>query len=156
MPLKIVIGYPGFTQNVSGGQVVFVNSEQVLATVNVAVAARAWTVQLVNPDGVASNSVNLAVSAAPAITSLAPNPMTKSAAAQTLTINGAAFAAGSGVKVVMGYPGFSTTLQGAAITSATAGQLKATVDLGNVARAWTVQVVNPNGAASAPISLNVK
>ena len=51
---------------------------------------------MINPNGQASNTVNFQVTApaAPAITSLTPNPFTGSNAVQTLTINGSNFQPG--------------------------------------------------------------
>jgi len=157
--LKVIVGYPGFSQTLSGGQIAFVSSGQVLALVNVGTAARTWTVQVVNPSGLASNSSNLTVTAPPpppAIASLTPNPMTKSASSQTLMINGSGFQAGPGLRVVMSTQGSSTTLQGVSITPVSATQLKVTVNVGNAARTWTVQVLNPDNQASNAASLTVK
>jgi hypothetical protein len=84
------------------------------------------------------------------ITSLSPNPMTASASNQTLTINGAGFVSGATVHV--SYTGFTGTL---AVTSMTATQIVATINTGTTARTWSVQVVNPNNAASNTASLTV-
>jgi subtilase family serine protease len=157
--LKVIVGYAGSTTTLSGGQIAFVNSTQILALINVGITARTWTVQVVNPSGLASNSANLQVVAPPvppAIASLAPNPMTRSAAAQTLTVNGSGFQPGTGLRVVLTANGASLTLQGTAIQSASASQIRVTVNVGNVARNWTVQVVNPNGIASNSVTLTVK
>jgi pseudomonalisin len=157
--LRVVVGYTGSTTTLSGGQIAFVSSTQLLAVVNVGTTARTWTVQVVNPNGLASGTVNLQVVAPPvppAIASLSPNPMTRSAAAQTLTINGSGFLTGSGLRIVLSSNGLSTTLQGTAIQSASASQIKVTVNVGATLRNWTVQVVNPNGMASASATLTVK
>jgi hypothetical protein len=157
--LKVIVGYAGSTTTLSGGQIAFVNSTQILALINVGITARTWTVQVVNPSGLASNSANLQVVAPPvppAIASLAPNPMMRSAAAQTLTVNGSGFLTGTGLRVVLTANGASLTLQGTAIQSASASQIRVTVNVGNVARNWTVQVVNPNGIASNSVTLTVK
>ena len=149
--LKVLVGYPGFTATLTGQQTAFVNSTQILALVNVGVTARAWTVQVVNPNGLASNNGSLQVVAPPpppVIASLTPNPMARSAAAQTLTINGSGFQSGTGLHVVLSSTSSPTASQAASITSASATQIHVTVNVGNTARVWTVQVVNPNGTAS--------
>jgi subtilase family serine protease len=158
--LKVLVGYSGGpTTTLSGGQIAFVSSTQLLALINVGTTARTWTVQVVNPNGLASGNASLPVVAPPvppAIASLTPNPMTRSAAAQTLTINGSGFQTGSTLRVVLASNGSSTTLQGTAIQSASASQIKVTVNVGNTARTWTVQVVNPNGLGSNLATLTVR
>jgi hypothetical protein len=37
-----------------------------------------------------------------------------------------------------------------------ANQIQVLIDLGNAARTWTIQVVNPNGQASNTATLTVK
>ena len=158
--LKVVVSYPGGpATTVSGGQIAFVAGTQVLALVNVGTTARTWTVQVVNPNGMASNIVSLQVVAPPpppAIASLTPNPMTHSTAAQTLTINGSGFQTGSGLRVVLTTSGIATVLQNTALQSTSATQIKVAVNVGAIARTWTVQVVNPDGTASIAAPLTVK
>ena len=91
------------------------SGSQLVVSVNVGTGAQSLAVQVTNPNGQASNSVNLTVNAAtaaPAIATLSPNPMTGSAASQNLTINGAGFVAGSGLKVTVG----ATAYQGSQVT----------------------------------------
>ena len=158
--LRVVVGYAGGSPTtLSGGQIAFVGSTQILALINVGTMARTWTVQVVNPNGLASGNGSLQVVAPPpppAIASLTPNPMSRSAAAQTLTINGSGFQASSGLRVVLGYSGFSTTLQGTTIQAASSTQIKLAVNVGTAVRTWTVQVVNPNGTASNSATLTMK
>jgi subtilase family serine protease len=158
--LRVVVGYAGGSPTtLSGGQIAFIGSTQVLALLNVGTTARTWTLQVINPNGLASNNGSLQVVAPPpppVIASLTPNPMSRSTAAQTLTINGSGFQTGSGLRVVLSYSGFSTTLQGATIQSASATQIKVAVNVGATARTWTVQVVNPNGTASNSATLSMK
>jgi len=158
--LRVVVGYPGGSPTtLSGGQIAFLGSTQVLALINVGTTARTWTVQVINPNGLASNNGSVQVVAPPpppAIASLTPNPMSRSNAAQTLTINGSGFQTGSGLRVVLSYGGFSTTLQGTAIQSSSATQIKAAVNVGATVRTWTVRVVNPNGMASNSATLTMK
>ncbi len=155
--LTVVVGYPGFSTTLQGpNQVAFVNSTQVQALITVGTTPRTWTVQVVNPSGLASNSANLQVAAAPAIASLTPNPMPRSTAAQTLTVNGSGFQPGTGLRVVLRTGNQTTTLQGTAITSSSATKIQVTVNVGAVARTWSVQVFNPNGTASGVSTLLVR
>jgi hypothetical protein len=143
----------------SGGQIAFVNSTQVLALITVGTVARTWTVRVVNPSGVASNNVNLQVVAPPqppAISSLNPNPIARSTAAQTLIINGSGFQTGSALRVVLTASGASASFQGTAIKSASASQIQVAVNAGTTLRTWSVQVVNPNGTASNAVTLAMK
>jgi hypothetical protein len=157
--LKVVVGYPGGpSTTLIGGQIAFLGSTQILALINVGTTARNWTVQVINPNGLASGNGSLQVVAPPppAIASLTPNPMSRSTAAQTLTINGSGFQTGSGLRVVLSYRGFSSTLQGTTIQSASASQIKVAVNVGATVRTWTVQVVNPNGMASNSATLTMR
>ena len=154
--LKVVVGYSGYSATLSGGQIAFVNSSQIQALINVGTTTRTWTVQVIDPSGLASNSASLSVVAPPVIASLTPNPMPRSSSSQTPTINGSGFQTGTGLRVVLSSNGSSTTLQGSAIKSASATQIQATVNVGNNSRTWNVQVVNPNGTASNTATLTVR
>lgn len=154
--LKVVVGYPGFATTLSGGQVAFVSSTQLLALINLGTTPRAWSVQVVNPNGLASNNIALQTVVPPVIASLTPNPMARSTVAQTLTIGGSGFQPGAALRVVFSASGASSVLQGTAIKSASANQIQVTVSLGATPRAWTVQVVNPDGNGSNPVTLTVK
>jgi hypothetical protein len=155
-----VVGYSGGpATTISGGQIAFVNSTQVLALVNVGTVARTWTVQVVNPNGLASGNGSLRVVAPPpppVIASLNPNPIARSAASQTLTVNGSGFQTGAGLRVVLTTNGSSTALLGTAIKSASASQIQVTVNAGATLRTWSVQVVNPDGTASNQVALTMK
>jgi len=154
--LKVVLAYAGGTPvTLQGSQVAFVSATQVLALATVGTTPRTWTVQVVNPSGVASNAANLQVVAPPVISSVTPNPMTRSSANQTLTINGTGFVTGAGLRVVLRSGTTTMTLQGAAIPSATGTKIQASVNVGTVARTWTVQAVNPDGTASNAVALVV-
>ena len=146
--LKVVLGCTGatvVTTSLSG-------STQIQASVNVGTTARTCTVQVVNPNGPASNLASLQVNAPappPAITSLSPSTMTGSSANQTLTITGSGFQAG--LKVVLGCTG--ATVVAASLSGST--QIQASVNVGTTARTCTVQVVNPNGQSSNTASFSV-
>jgi hypothetical protein len=110
-------------------------------------------VQVVNPNGGSSSTVNFQVNAPPAIASLTPNPLTHSTAAQVLTVNGANFQPGAGLKVTVG----ATSYSGSQVTFVSASQLNVTVTMASAATApLAVQVTNPNGGVSNTASLTVK
>jgi microcystin degradation protein MlrC len=146
--LKVVLGCAGATV----GTIASVSGTVIQVPVNVGTTARTCTVQVVNSNGQASNTVNLQVnapSAPPVIASLSPNPMTGSNSNQTLTINGSGFQ--SGLKVVLGCA--SATVGTIASVSGTVIQVP--VNVGITARTCAVQVVNSNGLASNTVSLQV-
>jgi pseudomonalisin len=150
---KVTAGYPGFSTTL---QVTSLSATQLQAVIDVGTTPRTWTVQVVNPTGVASNNGSLQVVARPAIVSLTPNPMMRSTVAQTLTINGSGFQPGAALRVVFSVSEVSSVLQGAAIKSVSATQIQLNLNAGATARAWTVQVVNPDGTGSNPATLTVK
>jgi hypothetical protein len=157
--LTVALGCTG-TPAPTVGTVTVSGSTSIQALVIVGATPRTCTVQVVNPNKLASNTASLQVAApaAPVITSLSPNPMTGSNSAQVLTINGSGFQSGSGLKVVVGYtgnPSYTATLQGSQIAFVSGSQILALITVGTTARTWSVQVVNPNGVASAAASLTV-
>jgi hypothetical protein len=137
-----------------GSSVNFVNSSQLVVNVNVGTSAQILPVQVAIPSGTKTNSANLTVTApslAPAIATLSPNPMTGSNAAQTLTVNGTGFVAGSGLQVSVG----GTVYQGPQISFVSGTQLTVSVTAGISAQSLTVQVTNPNGLVSNAMTLTV-
>jgi hypothetical protein len=148
--LKAAVG----TVTYSGSQISFVSSSQLVVSVNVGAGAQTLPVQVTNPNGQATKTVSLTVNAtivAPAITSLTPNPMTGSASNQNLTINGAGFAAGSGLKAAVG----TVTYSGSQISFVSSSQLVVSVNVGAGAQTLSVKVTNPNGQATDAVSLTV-
>jgi hypothetical protein len=146
--VKVTVGGTAY----QGSQINFVSSAQLVASVNVGASAQSLAVQVTNPSGQASNSVNLTVNApnvAPAIATLNPNPMTGSGSAQLLGINGSGFVAG--VKVTVG----GTAYQGSQVVFVSSSQLSVSVNVGASAQSLAVQVTNPNGQASNTVSLTV-
>ena len=138
------------TVTYQGSAINFVSSSQLVVSVNVGTAAQSLSVKVTIPSGT-SNSETLTVtapSAAPAITALSPNPMTGSSSAQTLTISGTGFVAGSGSKVTVG----GTVYQASQISST---QAIVSVNVGTSAQSLPVQVTNPNGQASNSVALTV-
>ncbi len=148
--LKVTVGGTVY----QGSQVTFVSSSQLTASVVVGTAAANLTVQVTNPSGLSSSGLSLGVtapSAAPVITAVSPNPMTGSTGTQTLTIGGTGFVSGSGLKVTVG----GTVYQGSQVTFVGSTQLTASVVIGSSAASLPVQVTNPSGKASNPVSLTV-
>ena len=153
---KVQLTYTGTATPVQATQVSVVSATQIQAMVNVGTVARTWSVQVVNPAGVGSKTASLSVTAPlppPAIASLSPNPMNKASAAQTLTINGSAFQAGASVLLVSS--GTNIGLSGAQVTMVSSSKLTVPVNVGAVARTWTVTVQNPDGQVSAGATLTV-
>ncbi|HEX3743998.1 MAG TPA: protease pro-enzyme activation domain-containing protein, partial [Bryobacteraceae bacterium] len=148
--LKVTVGGTVY----QGSAVTFVSTGQVTVSVMVGISAQTLAVVVTNANGVASAAANLTVvapAAPPAIASLSPNPMTGSAAAQTLTINGSGFVFGTGLKVTVG----GTVYQGSAVTFVSTGQVTVSVTVGTSSQTLPVVVTNPNGAASAAANLTV-
>jgi len=131
----------------------FIGSSQLVVTVNVGASAQSLPVRVTIPGGKTTNTATLTVTApaAPAITSLSPNPMTGSSSAQALIVNGTGFVSGNGLKVSVG----STVYQGSQVTFMSSTQLAANVLVGTGAASLSVQVTNPNGVSSNASSLTV-
>ncbi|HUI56850.1 MAG TPA: protease pro-enzyme activation domain-containing protein [Bryobacteraceae bacterium] len=146
--LKVKVGATTY----SGSQVTFVSASALTVAVNVGATAQTLAVQVTNPNGQSSNSVNLQVTAPavpPVINSLAPNPMTGSNSAQILTINGSGFQ--SGLKLQIG----TTTILSTQLTVFTATQIQVNIIVGLATHTYPVQVINPNGQASNTVNFQV-
>ncbi len=140
-------------------QTTLTGTTQIQLSVVTGVAAASWSVQVVNPNSQASNTVTLTINApatTPAISSLSPNPMTASASPQTLTINGSGFQSGSGLQVLFTANGSTTTIPSTSITFVSSLQLQVSINTGPTAQTWSVQVVNPGGLTSNSVTLTVK
>jgi hypothetical protein len=146
--LKVTVGATPY----SGSQISSVSSTQLTVSVTVGASAQSLPVQVTNANGQTSNSVTLTVTApvaAPAITTLSPNPMTGSNSPQTLTINGSGFQAG--LKLLIG----GTSIPANALAELTATQLQVSVITSTAAYTYPVQVVNSNGGASNIVNFQV-
>jgi hypothetical protein len=143
--LKVTVGATSYLPSqVSGAQLV--------VNVNVGTAAQTLAVQVTNPNGLASNTVNLTVNAPvvpPAITTLGPSPMTGSDSGQLLTINGSGFL--PGLKLLIG----ATTILASQLSTLTATELQVNVITGLTAHTYAVQVVNSNGGTSNSVNFQV-
>ena len=128
---------------------------QLQVSIITGLTAYTYPVQVVNSNGGASSVVNFQVKAppVPAITSLTPNPLTHSATAQVLTVNGSNFQSGTGLKVTVG----GTSYSGSQVTVVSSSQLKVNVTVSSAASATlAVQVTDPSGAVSNVAPLGVK
>ena len=148
--LRLLIGGTTITAN----QLATLTPTALQVSIITGLTTHTYAVQVVNANGGASNSVNFQVNAppAPAITSLTPNPLSGSTAAQVLTINGTNFQSGTGLKVAVG----SAVYSGGQVSFVSASQLKVTVAVPAGAKTLAVQVTNPSGMVSNAASLTVK
>jgi hypothetical protein len=148
--LRLLIGGTTITAN----QLATLTPTALQVSIITGLTTHTYAVQVVNANGGASNSVNFQVNAppAPAITSLTPNPLSGSTAAQVLTINGTNFQSGTGLKVAVG----SAVYSGGQVSFVSASQLKVTVAVPAGAETLAVQVTNPGGMVSNAASLTVK
>jgi len=156
---QVVLSAGSTTVNLPPSQISVSSATQILAQVNVGATAQTWSVHVVNPAGVASNTVSLQVTApvaAPKITSLTPNPIPGSNAAQTLTINGSGFVNGNGLAVELTSGGVQIIASGSAVKFVSSSQLTVQVNVGAFARSYNVTVINPGGLVSNTAVLTVQ
>jgi len=148
--LKLQIG----STTILSTQLTSLAPTQIQVNLIVGLTTHTYPVQVINPNGQASNTVNFQVNAppAPAITSLNPNPLAGSKSAQTLTITGSNFQAGNGLMVVVG----TSVYRGSQVTVVSATQIKVTVTLAAGSRTLGVQVINPSGIGSNVAWLTVR
>jgi len=146
--VKVLIG----ATTLSGSQLASQTPTQIQVNIITGLTSHTYAVQVVNANGGASNSVNLAVNAppVPAISSLSPNPLTGQAAAQTLTVDGSNFQTGLTVNVG------PTAYTGSKVSFVSATQLKVSVTVAAGSKSLSVSVANPSGATSEPVLLTVK
>jgi hypothetical protein len=139
--LKLTIGGTLITAS----QLALLTPTELQVNVITGLTPNVYAVQVVNANGGASKSVNLQVSAppTPVIASLSPDPLIPSNAIQMLTVNGANFQPGSGLKVTVG----SASYTGNQVMFVSTSQLKVAVTITSAART-SVCVTNPNGVAS--------
>jgi len=148
--LKLVIGGTLVTSN----ELATLTPTELQVSIITGLSTHTYAVQVLNSNGGASNIVNFQVNAppVPSISSLTPNPLTHSMAAQVLTVNGTNFQSGSGLKVTIG----SASYSGSQVTFVSASQLKVTVTVTSVSTGLAVQVTDPSGQVSNSESLTVK
>jgi len=89
----------------------------------------------------------------PAIASLATNPMSKSNSVQTLTVNGNGFQNGKGLQLLLSTRGGPALLLPGTFVSSS--KFTVAVNVGNVARTWSVEAINPDGQTSNTATLTV-
>lgn len=104
---------------------------------------------VVTVGGVASNSVNLTVTATPpTVTSLTPSIVPLLANAQTVFVNGTGFQSGASV-VLYNPAGQQINLSAPNVTFVSSTQLSVQMTVGTTAGSWSVAVLNPNGSESS-------
>jgi hypothetical protein len=150
----------GSTITVPSTAISFVSSSELQVSIIVGTVAESWSVKVVNPSGLTSNAVSFVVNApaaatAPVIASLNPTSLAGTNSYQTLTINGSGFQSGTGLEILITYPGGSTTVTASQISFVSSSQLKLSIDVGTTARTLTLQVVDPNGQKSNTASIAV-
>lgn len=135
----------------SSAAVKLVSSTQLTVTLTEP-AAGTFPVTVTNPNGATSNSVSLTVTAPvvlPAISTVTPNPMSISTAAQLVTVNGTGFQSGLTLKIG------GLSVSSSQLASLTATKLTLWIYTGSTGGTYAVQVVNPGAAASNVVSLVV-
>ena len=126
----------------------FFSSGLLSAVLSKGLTAGLHTVNVVNPDGQASNSVTLratTVQTSPVLDSVTPNSIFANQKL-TLTLKGKRFVAGAKIRIA------GQTFAAASVTST---QILVTVALSNAGN-FGVEVLNPNGETSNRLSLEVK
>ena len=156
--LKVNLTRDNLTTTYQGTSIISVTATQVEVQVSPGTTASVWAVQIVNADGLPSNSANLTVAPPlppPSIRSLNPTPMPNSASSQTLTINGSGFQSGTKLMMVPTNATVVTTYAGSQVTLVSPNQLKITVNVGATKRNWLLQLTNPDGQSSRLVVLQV-
>ena len=112
-------------------------------------AAAVWTVQVINPGGIASNQWVFNVVApttTPMITGVSPNPVTGTNSAQPFTITGTGFV--SGATVTLRDVTNNQVFPNRTISSLSSTHIVINPVFTTAPAVWTVQVINPGGVAS--------
>jgi hypothetical protein len=152
--LKLQANASGSAANtLDPGHVSVIDSAHLLAVVNLGSTAQSWTFQITNPDGQASNAINIPITAPPHIVSISPNPISGSDSDQVLTIDGSGFQPGLTVFATPS-PGVATG-QGAQILSFSDSEIDVAMDVGSTARTLVVQVSNTSGQLSNAVQVPV-
>ncbi|HUB29460.1 MAG TPA: hypothetical protein VL967_07175 [Terracidiphilus sp.] len=143
----------------AGDATTFVSASQITnPSFNDLNLAGKWTVTVINPGSVNSNTFSFTVVAsvpppAPSITSVSPTTPLALSSAQTLTINGSNFQ--SGATATYKDPS-GTTHTGDAITFVSSSQIvDSAFNDGSLAGTWTVTVINPGSVSSNSFSFTV-
>jgi subtilase family serine protease len=149
--LTVVAGYPGFSVNLT---VSSVSATQIQAIINTGTTARTWSIQVLNPGNVASNTSSLQVNApappppsgnGPTITSATTN-------SYLLVINGSGFQ--SGLTLTVTYPGGTLTEGSGYIYGLNNWQVVAYLPTYTATGTRTVQITNPGGQTSNVITIH--
>ena len=137
----------------------FISSSQLTHPFNNGSDAGSWNVQVINPDGQASNIWTFTVTTnttAPHIDSMNPNPVPGSSSDQIVSILGNNFANGTTLKVHVTSSNVNTDLTGTQVNWRTAGQIDITIKVGTTADNWTATVINPDGQSSNVFPFSVR
>ena len=152
--LKLQANASGSAANtLDQGRVSVMDSAHLLALINLGSTTQSWTFQITNPDGQASNAINIPITSRPHIDSISPNAISGSDSDQVLTIHGSGFQPGVTVFAAPS-PGVATG-KGAQILSFSDSEIDVAVDVGSTARTLVVQVSNPGGQLSNAVQVPV-
>jgi hypothetical protein len=125
--------------------VTFLSSTQIKAQLDMRGGPGSFQIQVINPDGQASNFLPFTITAsAPVLSSISPT--TAPASIFTMTLNGAGFQNGAGLKVHVTGPATDSTTPPVTFLSST--QIKAQLDMRGGPGSFQIQVINPDGQAS--------
>ena len=116
-----------------------------------------WSVEVINPGSVSSGRFAFTVQAqaiTPAITSVSPNPVQGSDAAQPFTIRGSNFT--SGATVTLRDLTHGQTFNNRTISSFSATQIVINPNFTNAAATWSVEVINPDGRSTGQFTFTVQ
>ncbi len=128
-----------------------INSSSTIVLQLVAELPGPWSLQVINPGGIASNVATFTVAEAsaplPRITGLSPDPVPASFVDQTITIVGENFSEGA-LPIIHRPDGSAHPISAERILSADAGEIRYRLDTDNIAGQWTLAVRNADGATS--------
>jgi sugar lactone lactonase YvrE len=132
------------------------SSSQIVINPNFTTAAHTWSVQVINPGGIASPDFRFSVQAPspPTIGSVSPAAPIGSNNPQPFTINGNNFQPGANVTLRNLDTG--AVFPDRAISSQSSSQIVINPIFTTAAHTWSVQVINPGGIASADFRFSVQ
>jgi uncharacterized protein YfaP (DUF2135 family) len=145
------------SQTFSNRTVSSFSSTQIVINSNFTTAAHTWSVEVINPDGKSSGQFQFQVvapgEAAPAISSVSPNPVTGSNSSQPFTIFGSNFV--SGANVTLRDLSAGQTFPNRTASSFSSTQIALNPIFTAAAHLWSVEVINPDGQSSGQFQFQV-
>ena len=139
----------------------YVNSGTLTYNISVGPTPYSWTVQVINPDGKASNAYGFQVISGstpttPEITSVSPNPFPRATnwEKRVLTVSGRNFQPGA--KLEFKIKGTSYVYPDRIPTFVNSNTLTYNLSVGPTVYDWTVQVINPDGKRSSLYPFSVR